>query len=123
MSPVRLSRAALILLAALAPAAGAQRFAGERIVVPSGLGPQTGAAAALARADVDGDGRDDLILPGRFSTLGRTRENVHDLVAGPDGARVLDAFTYFKRGARSYFMQVDADPRDAEQRIYDASWA
>lgn len=67
--------------------------------------------------------RDDIILPGRFSSLGSRRENVHELVAGPDGAVVLDVFTYLKPGARSYFMDVDPDPRDAEKRIYDATWA
>ena len=67
--------------------------------------------------------RDDLILPGRFSTLGRTRENVHDLVAGPEGGRVLDLFTFYEAGARSYWMEVDEKPRDAERRIHDAAWS
>ncbi len=67
--------------------------------------------------------RDDVILPGRFSSLGRTRENVHDLVAGPGGATVIDAFTYFTPEARSYFMDVDPVPRDADRRIYDAVWS
>lgn len=67
--------------------------------------------------------RDDIILPGRFSSLGSTRENVHELTAGPDGAVVLDVFTYLKPGARSYFMNVEDAPRDAEKRIYDATWA
>lgn len=66
--------------------------------------------------------RDDLILPGRFSTLGRRRDNVHDLVAGPDGGRVLDVFTYFEKGARSFFLDVEKKPRDAERRVYDAAW-
>lgn len=67
--------------------------------------------------------RDDLILPGRFSSLGTTRENVHELVAGPEGAVVLDVFTYLAPGARSYFMDVEQEPRDAALRIYDATWA
>lgn len=66
--------------------------------------------------------RDDLILPGRFSTLGSTRENVHDVVAGPDGAKLLDVFTYLEPGARSYSMAVDPEPRDAARGIYEASW-
>ena len=66
--------------------------------------------------------RDDLILPGRFSMLARRAENVHDLVAGPEGGRVLDLFTYYAKGARSYFMDVDAQPRDEERRIHDAAW-
>lgn len=67
--------------------------------------------------------RDGVILPGRFSTLGTTRENVHDLIAGPDGATVLDVFTYLVPGARSYFMDVDPEPLDPVRRIYDAAWA
>ena len=66
--------------------------------------------------------RDDVLLPGRFSSLGTTRENVHDLVAGPEGATVLDVFTFLRAGARSYFMDVEPTPRDAERRIYDAAW-
>lgn len=66
--------------------------------------------------------RDDRILPGRFSTLGSTRENVHELKAGPNGAVVLDAFTFLAPGANSYFMDVEPKPRDPERRIYDAAW-
>ena len=67
--------------------------------------------------------RDDLILPGRFSTLGTTRDNVHELIAGPEGAVVLDVFTYLAQDARSYSMEVDPNPRDPARRIHDASWA
>ena len=67
--------------------------------------------------------RDDVILPGRFSSLGTSRENVHELIAGPDGALVLDVFTFLEPGARSYFMDVEPEPRDAERRIYDAVWS
>ena len=66
--------------------------------------------------------RDDLILPGRFSTLGRQRENIHDLVAGKDGARVLDVFTFLAKGATSRYLEVEAKPRDAKARLYDAAW-
>ena len=66
--------------------------------------------------------RDDLILPGRISTLGRTRENIHDLVAGKDGARVLDVFTFFEKNATSRYLEVADKPRDADRRIYDANW-
>ena len=67
--------------------------------------------------------RDDRIYPGRFSTLGTTRENIHDLVAGPDGATVLDVFTFLNKDANSHFLKVDPKPRDAERGIFDASWA
>ena len=66
--------------------------------------------------------RDDVILPGRFSTLGKTRENIHDLVAGKDGATVLDVFTFLGKGATSRYLEVEEKPRDAEARIHDATW-
>lgn len=66
--------------------------------------------------------RDDLILPGRFSSLGMKRENVHDLVAGKSGARVLDVFTFFAKDATSRYLEVAGQPRDQEARIYEASW-
>ena len=67
--------------------------------------------------------RDDLILPGRFSSLGTTRENVHELTAGPEGAVVLDVFTFLAPDANSYYMNVEPEPRDARLKIYDASWS
>lgn len=67
--------------------------------------------------------RDDLILPGRFSSLGARRENIHELIAGPEGAVVLDVFTYLKPGARSYYLDVEETPRDDQRRIYDAAWS
>ena len=66
--------------------------------------------------------RDDLILPGRISTLGRNRDNVHDLIAGKDGAQVLDVFTFFSKRAGSRYLQLEDQPRDAERRVYEASW-
>ena len=66
--------------------------------------------------------RDATILPGRFSTLGCKRENIHDLVAGKRGARVLDVFTFFTKRATSRFLNVEDEPRDPEARIYDAAW-
>jgi hypothetical protein len=36
---------------------------------------------------------------------------------------VLDVFTFLAPGARSYYMEVEPEPRDAGRRIYDATWA
>ena len=64
-----------------------------------------------------------LLLPGRVSTLTRQRENLHDVRgAGPRGARVLDCFTFFDPGGTSVYLKVDEKPKDAERRIYEASW-
>lgn len=66
--------------------------------------------------------RNDLILPGRFSSLGRKRENIHDLVAGKDGARVLDVFTFFENNATSRYLEVSEKPLDADARTFEATW-
>ena len=66
--------------------------------------------------------RDDLILPGRVSTLGRNRDNVHDLIAGKNGAHVLDVFTFLSDRAGSRSIDVEEEPRDADLRIHDACW-
>ena len=59
---------------------------------------------------------------GQFSMLGRGQDNIHDLVAGPDGARVLDVFTFFSQRSRSRFLQVEDEPRDAARRVFEATW-
>ena len=66
--------------------------------------------------------RDDLILPGRISTLGRNRDNVHDVVAADQGAQLLDVFTFFSKRAGSRYLDVEAKPRDASRRIHEATW-
>ena len=66
--------------------------------------------------------RNDLILPGRFSTLGQKRENIHDLAAGKNGARVMDVFTFFSGRATSRYLDLQDKPRDLDARIYDATW-
>lgn len=65
--------------------------------------------------------QDDLILPGRISSVGLRRDNIHELVAGKQGARVLDVFTFFGGGG-SHYLDLESKPRDAERRIYDATW-
>ena len=59
---------------------------------------------------------------GRISTLSRTRDNIHEVVAGPKGARVLDVFTFFSREAQSYYLDVDKKPHGKDKRLYRARW-
>lgn len=64
------------------------------------------------------------LTAGRVASLTRTRENVHDVRgAGRDGARLLDFFTFFESDGRSVPLQVAEQPKDAAQRIYEATWA
>ena len=65
---------------------------------------------------------DASIIPGRYSMVGRQKNNIHDLVAGPEGAVVLDVFTFYKKNSRSFMMDVEPKARDADQGIFDAAW-
>lgn len=67
--------------------------------------------------------RDHIVRPGEFSSLGIRTDNIHEVIAGSGGAKVLDAFTFFESDARSYSMTVDEKPRDAARGIFDAAWA
>lgn len=62
------------------------------------------------------------ITRGRVSTLSRRRDNIHDVIAGKDGAQLLDVFTYFSPEARSYGLQFDDKPFDADERLYKVAW-
>lgn len=78
-----------------------------------------------AHAPADGTFRlrqttDDLILPGRVSTLGSVRDNFHDVTAGPEGALMLDLFTVVQRGVRSRFHRLDTEPVDGPRREWTA---
>ena len=94
---------------------------GFRFIVIAAIGKRAPAQDSGKSFEVR-ETRDDLILPGRISTLGRSRDNVHDLVAGKDGARVLDVFTFFSKRAGSRSLDVAEKPRDAEARVYEAAW-
>lgn len=61
-----------------------------------------------------------LMTPGRVATLATDRDNFHTLVAGPNGARALDVFTFFEEPGRSGYFEVDDEPRDAALRIFEA---
>jgi hypothetical protein len=67
----------------------------------------------------------DAVLTARsVSRLTRSKDNVHDVKgSGPDGARVLDFFTFFEDGGRSFNLTVDEKPRDPEKRVYEAAWS
>ncbi len=65
---------------------------------------------------------DGLLFPGRASVLSRSRDNIHDVRAGKEGARLLDFFTFFNPAGQSVFLDVQEKPRDPEKRIFEATW-
>jgi hypothetical protein len=63
-----------------------------------------------------------ILTAGSRSTVSRTRDNIHDLRAGPEGARLVDFFTMFRPSAHSVYLNVNEEPRDPAKRVFDASW-
>ena len=66
---------------------------------------------------------DTLLAIGDQSTLSRTRGNIHDLRAGPRGARFIDFFTLYREDAHSTYLNVADEARDPTSRLFDANWA
>lgn len=63
-----------------------------------------------------------VLTKGRCSTLGRVRDNIHEVVAGKDGARLLDVFTFFTKSGRSVEMDFTDKPVKGETGVYEVSW-
>lgn len=64
-----------------------------------------------------------ILTNGGQSILSRTRDNIHNLKAGPEGARFIDFFTLFREDAHSVYLNVAEEPLDSSQRIFAATWA
>lgn len=66
----------------------------------------------------------DVVLSKRdSSTLTRTRDNIHQLEAGHEGARFVDFFTLFERNAYSKYLNVQKPIGESSNKFYDAHWA
>lgn len=66
--------------------------------------------------------QDSVLTPRKLSTLTRDRDNLHTLVAGPEGCELVDFFTHFRPEARSYDLDWDQTPVDKDQGVFRASW-
>jgi hypothetical protein len=64
-----------------------------------------------------------VLSKGAQSTLSRIRDNIHDLRAGPAGARFIDFFTLFRQDAHSAYLNVAEQPNDPTNNAFDATWA
>ncbi len=65
---------------------------------------------------------DTVLEPGRISTLTRRRDNIHDLRAGTQGARLLDVFTFFPGSQGSHYLEVDETPLEDRPAVFTARW-
>jgi hypothetical protein len=65
---------------------------------------------------------DEIISAGRINTLSSTRDNIHTFQAGKTGARGIDISTLHGPDSGFSFLDISGTPRDAESRIFEASW-
>lgn len=68
------------------------------------------------------ESKDQKLHKKQSSTLTRDRDNIHHVEAGEKGCLLLDFFTHFRPEARSYELDWDATPVDAEKKIFKAAW-
>lgn len=58
----------------------------------------------------------------RVATLSPVRDNIHRFEAGSEGARGIDITTLYGNDVGFSFIEMDGNPRDAKQGIFEASW-
>lgn len=63
------------------------------------------------------------LTKGKTGYLARVQNNFHLLETGPEGATLLDVFTYFPRSGASRFATLSDEPVDKEKKIYEARWS
>jgi hypothetical protein len=56
------------------------------------------------------------------ASLARDRDNLHELVAGPSGCRLLDCFTYFAADGGSHELVLESGPVPGSDDLFRAAW-
>jgi hypothetical protein len=64
----------------------------------------------------------EMISEGRINSLSSTRDNIHTFQAGRAGARGIDISTVYGKQMDFSFLNIDKNPIDADERIYEATW-
>jgi hypothetical protein len=64
-----------------------------------------------------------VLTRGTCSAVGRAKDPLHDLTAGPDGARLLDVFTLFHEHGRSSDIALRERPLGGDSAVFEAAWA
>ena len=59
---------------------------------------------------------------GDISSLARVRDNIHEIIAGPEGVLFLDIFTFYSSNGTSKYLNVEKTPVDEKEKLYLASW-
>jgi hypothetical protein len=68
------------------------------------------------------ESRNDLLMPGRMSSLSTVRDNIHTFHAGKDGAMGIDINSILPGDKPFSFLDISEKPRDLQNRIYEAVW-
>lgn len=55
-------------------------------------------------------------------SLSRTRDNIHEIIAGPEGILFLDIFTFYNNKGTSKYLKLEKKPLDEKEKIFTASW-
>jgi hypothetical protein len=66
--------------------------------------------------------RNDLLTPGRMSSLSTARDNIHTFRAGKEGAWGIDINSILPGNKKFSFLDFADRPRDPQNRIYEAAW-
>ncbi|HKP87708.1 MAG TPA: hypothetical protein VJZ26_16525 [Blastocatellia bacterium] len=66
--------------------------------------------------------RNDLLTPGRMSSLSTARDNIHTFHAGKEGALGIDINSILPGDKPFSFLDFADKPRDPQKRIYEAVW-
>jgi predicted metal-dependent enzyme (double-stranded beta helix superfamily) len=66
--------------------------------------------------------RNDLLTPGRMSSLSTRRDNIHTFRAGKEGAMGIDINSILPGDKPFSFLEFADKPRDPQKRIYEAVW-
>lgn len=102
---------------------GAVRCRNFDIVQPDGQRLDIAAGEVPAGEDfLIRQNKDSTLERGQLSTLSRDRDNIHHIEAGPDGCKLADLFTYFRREARSYELDWDEQPLMRNGDTYRVAW-
>ncbi len=103
---------------------GSVRCRNFDIVQPDGapLDIAAGEVPPMGESFLIRENSDAVLTPGRLSTLSRDRDNIHHVVAGPEGCKLSDVFTYFRREARSYGLEWDERPLVRGGDTYEVAW-